>query len=595
MDQQRNIILFAVISLGIMALFWVVLPHFFPTYFSSPELTAPPSSTTNPGASSTTGSNGQPSAPAAPATAPAAAFTPRPQALANGKRIAIHSDSLLGSISLTGGRVDDLTLAKYRETVEPNSPEIVLLNPPGTKDAYYADFGWLADANAKLKLPGPDTQWSSADTALSPDHPVTLTWDNGEGLTFTRSFELDKNYMFTVTDAVKNTGGATAQLYPYGRIRRVGTPQVIGGLYLHEGPLGVFDGTLHDGDTYSSLRKANVDYDSTGGWLGITDKYWLVALAPDQAMGIKASFQHGMESTEDVYLTVYRAASPISLSNGGTISVTSHLFAGAKEVHLLANYRDQLGLPLFDRAVDFGTYFYILTKPMFYVLDFLYRMVGNFGVAILGLTICVRLLLFPLANKSFRAMNRMKKLTPLMTELRERYKDDKQKLNQEMMELYKREKVNPAAGCLPIFVQIPVFICLYKTLYVTIEMRHAPFFGWIRDLSEPDPTSWINAFGLFPWHLPPEIAHIPFIGGLLISIAGLGVWPIIMGITMFLQQKMNPPPPDPVQAKLFMLLPIIFTFTLSRFPAGLVIYWSWNNLLSISQQRLLMWRMNRKP
>ena len=595
MDQQRNIILFAVISLGIMALFWVVLPHFFPTYFSSPELTAPPSSTTNPGASSTTGSNGQPSAPAAPATAPAAAFTPRPQALANGKRIAIHSDSLLGSISLTGGRVDDLTLAKYRETVEPNSPEIVLLNPPGTKDAYYADFGWLADANAKLKLPGPDTQWSSADTALSPDHPVTLTWDNGEGLTFTRSFELDKNYMFTVTDAVKNTGGATAQLYPYGRIRRVGTPQVIGGLYLHEGPLGVFDGTLHDGDTYSSLRKANVDYDSTGGWLGITDKYWLVALAPDQAMGIKASFQHGMENTEDVYLTVYRAASPISLSNGGTISVTSHLFAGAKEVHLLANYREQLGLPLFDRAVDFGTYFYILTKPMFYVLDFLYRMVGNFGVAILGLTICVRLLLFPLANKSFRAMNRMKKLTPLMTELRERYKDDKQKLNQEMMELYKREKVNPAAGCLPIFVQIPVFICLYKTLYVTIEMRHAPFFGWIRDLSEPDPTSWINAFGLFPWHLPPEIAHIPFIGGLLISIAGLGVWPIIMGITMFLQQKMNPPPPDPVQAKLFMLLPIIFTFTLSRFPAGLVIYWSWNNLLSISQQRLLMWRMNRKP
>ena len=595
MDQQRNIILFAVISLGIMALLWVVLPHFFPTYFSSPELTAPPSSTTNPGASSTTGSNGQPSAPAAPATTPAAAFTPRPQALASSKRIAINSDSLLGSISLTGGRVDDLTLAKYRETVEPNSPEIVLLNPPGTKDAYYADFGWLADANAKLKLPGPDTQWNSADTALSPDHPVTLTWDNGEGLTFTRSFELDKNYMFTVTDAVKNTGGATTQLYPYGRIRRVGTPPTIGGLYLHEGPLGVFDGTLHDGDTYSSLRKANVDYDSTGGWLGITDKYWLVALAPDQAMGIKVSFQHGMESTEDVYLTVYRAASPISLSNGGTISITSHLFAGAKEVHLLASYRDQLGLPLFDRAVDFGTYFYILTKPMFYVLDFLYRMVGNFGVAILGLTICVRLLLFPLANKSFRAMNRMKKLTPLMTELRERYKDDKQKLNQEMMELYKREKVNPAAGCLPIFVQIPVFICLYKTLYVTIEMRHAPFFGWIRDLSEPDPTSWINDFGLFPWHLPPEIAHIPFIGGLLISIAGLGVWPIIMGITMFLQQKMNPPPPDPVQAKLFMLLPIIFTFTLSRFPAGLVIYWSWNNLLSISQQRLLMWRMNRKP
>ncbi len=596
MENQRNMWLFLGISGAILALFWFVLPHFFPTYFSSPQLTAPPSSTTAgtaaPGASGTTASNGQPSQPATPA---AAAFKPRAEALGEAKRIAIQSDSLQGSISLNGGRVDDLTLAKYRETVEPNSPQIVLLNPPGTKDAYYADFGWLGDDSAKLKLPGPETQWSSADTALTPDHPVTLTWDNGQGLVFTRTFELDKNYMFTVTDAVKNTGGATAQLYPYGRIRRVGTPQVVGGLYLHEGPLGVFDGTLHDGDTYSSLRKANVDYDSTGGWLGITDKYWLVALAPDQAMAIKASFQHGMESTEDVYLTVYRAASPISLSNGGTISVTSHLFAGAKEVHLLADYRDRLNLPLFDRAVDFGTYFYILTKPMFYVLDFLYRIIGNFGVAILGLTICVRLILFPLANKSFRAMNRMKKLTPLMTELRERHKDDKQKLNQEMMELYKREKVNPAAGCLPIFVQIPVFICLYKTLYVTIEMRHAPFFGWIKDLSEPDPTSWINAFGLFPWHLPPEIAQIPFIGGLLISIAGLGVWPIIMGVTMFLQQKMNPPPPDPVQAKLFMLLPIIFTFTLSRFPAGLVIYWSWNNLLSISQQRLLMWRMNRKP
>jgi YidC/Oxa1 family membrane protein insertase len=598
-ENQKNLWLFVGISLFILALFWWVLPHFFPTYFTSPELTAPTSSSST---SSSTGESSGTTAgqPSVPATQAAAAFKPRATAIADSTRIAINSERVSGSIALNGGRVDDLTLANYRETVDPTSPQIVLLNPPGTEDAYYADFGWLASDGAKLNLPGPETRWTGANEALTPDHPVTLTWDNGQGLTFTRNFQLDKNFMFTVTDTVKNTGSAAAQLYPYGRIRRVGIPQIIGGLYLHEGPLGVFDGTLRDGDTYSSVKKANVDctntptFCGTHGWLGITDKYWLVALGPDQATAVDASFEHGTENEKDVYLTKFRSSNPVALAPGGTASFTTHLFAGAKEVHLLADYRDRLGLPLFDRAVDFGTYFYILTKPMFYVLDFLYRMIGNFGVAILGLTICVRLLLFPLANKSFRAMNKMKKLTPLMTELRERNKDDKQKLNQDMMELYKREKVNPAAGCLPIFVQIPVFICLYKTLYVTIEMRHAPFFGWIKDLSAPDPTTWINGFGLFPWHLP-DLSHIPVVGGIVMAVAGLGVWPILMGVTMFLQQKMNPPPPDPVQAKLFMLLPIIFTFTLSRFPAGLVIYWSWNNLLSITQQRLLMWRMNRKP
>jgi YidC/Oxa1 family membrane protein insertase len=589
MENNRNMWLFMGISAGIILLFWVVLPRFFPTYFTSPEMM---SSNPPPASNGGAGTNGQPAAPAVPA---AVELKARPEALSADPRIVINSDRLMGSISLVGGRVDDLTLANYRETVEPNSPQIVLLNPPGTKNAYYADFGWLADDGSKLKLPGPDTRWTATNETLTPDHPVILTWDNGEGLTFTRSFQLDRNFMFTVTDSVKNTGSASIQIYPYGRIRRVGTPLSTGSLYLHEGPLGVFNGTLHDSDSYSSVKKAPVDYASTGGWLGITDKYWLVALAPDQAMAIKATFEHQTENAEDVYLTKFISANAVALAAGASTSVTTHLFAGAKEVHLLADYRDKLGLPLFDRAVDFGTYFYILTKPMFYVLDFFYRIIGNFGLAILALTICVRLLLFPLANKSFRAMNKMKKLTPLMTELRERYKDDKQKLNQGMMELYKREKVNPAAGCLPIFVQIPVFICLYKTLFVTIEMRHAPFFGWIKDLSERDPTTWINGFGLFPWHLPPELAHIPVVGGILAAVTGLGVWPILMGITMFLQQKMNPPPPDPMQAKLFMLLPIIFTFTLSQFPAGLVIYWSWNNLLSISQQRMLMWRMNRQP
>jgi YidC/Oxa1 family membrane protein insertase len=400
--------------------------------------------------------------------------------------------------------------------------------------------------------------------------------------------------MFTVTDTVKNHGAAPVNLYPYGGIRRLGTPPTTGGLYLHEGPLGVLGGTLQE-KSYSKVKSNNANFASTGGWLGITDKYWLVALAPDQRTMINANFEHDVEDSKDVYLTNFRSSSPLALAAGGNITFTTHLFAGAKEVHLLADYRDQLGIPLFDRAVDFGTYFYILTKPMFYVLDFFYRLIGNFGLAILSLTICVRILMFPLANKSFRAMNKMKKLTPLMTELRERHKDDKQRLNQEMMELYKREKVNPAAGCLPVLVQIPVFICLYKTLYVTIEMRHAPFFGWIRDLSAPDPTSWINLFGLLPWHVSHELSFLGPLAGIVGSIISLGVWPILMGITMFLQQKLNPPPPDPVQARIFMFLPIIFTFTLANFPAGLVVYWAWNNLLSISQQKFLMWRMSRKP
>jgi YidC/Oxa1 family membrane protein insertase len=593
MENNRNMVLAFAISGVILLLFYAVLPHFFPKYFGTPEFMAPPQSSTN-AANSGAGTNGQPATPAALA---AAAFKPRPEALAASPRIAIKSGRLSGSIALIGGRIDDLTLSTYRETVDPGSPPIVLLNPPGTDNAYYADFGWCAEPCVDdPKFPGRETHWTASNDTLTPDHPVILTWDNGAGLLFTRSFQLDQDYMFTVTDTVKNTGTAAAKLYSYGRIRRVGIPPLVNSAYLHEGPLGVFDGKLQDGGDmkYSSLKTTPQAFDTTGGWLGITDKYWLTALIPDQATPVHADVFHTMEGDKDVFLTSFKDSTALSIAPGTTATATTRLFAGAKEVHLLADYRDKLSIPLFDRAVDFG-YLYFITKPMFYVLDFFYRIIGNFGLAILALTICVRLLLFPLANKSFRAMNKMKKLTPLMTELRERYKDDKQKLNQGMMELYKREKVNPAAGCLPIFVQIPVFICLYKTLYITIEMRHAPFFGWIKDLSERDPTTWINGFGLFPWHLPPELVHIPLVGGILVAIGGLGVWPILMGITMFLQQKMNPPPPDPVQAKLFMFLPIIFTFTLSQFPAGLVIYWSWNNLLSISQQRLLMWRMNRKP
>ena len=594
--DQKNIIIFTVVSALIFVVFWLVLPHYFPSYFAGPNggITQTSTGTTAPAATGSAANGqtaGQPAVPAAPAVS---AFKPRAAALAESPRVEVRSDRLLGTISLIGGRLDDLTLASYRETVDPTSPQIVLLNPPGTDDAYYADFGWITDSGTTLSLPNSATRWTATGGPLTPDHPVTLSWDNGQGLTFTRSFALDQNFMFTVTDGVKNAGGAAVKLYPYGRIRRVGTPPLAGYAILHEGLLGVLGGSLKE-VKYSAIAKSGSEpYESTGGWLGITDKYWLVALAPDQATPIHANFLHETESSKDVYLTNYNAANPLDVAPGGSASVTTRLFAGAKEVHLLADYRDQLGIPLFERAVDFG-YLYFLTKPIFYLLDFLYHLIGNFGLAILALTVCVRILLFPLANKSFRAMNKMKKLTPLMTELRERHKDDKQKLNQEMMELYKREKVNPAAGCLPVLVQIPVFFCLYKVLFVTIEMRHAPFFGWIKDLSAPDPTSWFNVFGLLPWQVPHDFSSLPIAGGIIAAVASLGVWPILMGVTMFLQQKLNPPPPDPVQARIFMFLPIIFTFTLARFPAGLVIYWAWNNLLSISQQRFLMWKMNQKP
>jgi YidC/Oxa1 family membrane protein insertase len=525
-------------------------------------------------------------APATPGTAAPAPLADRATVLGRGPRIAIASPRLAGSISLTGGRVDDLTLIDYHETVSKQSPNIVLLSPPGSHDAYYVDYGWVSSDPA-LKLPGPDTVWQASGAKLTASQPVTLTWDNGEGLKFTRTFAVDDAYMFTVTQKVENGGGKAASLFPYARVRRAGTPKTSGYYILHEGPLAVIDGHLVDNVSYANVVKdKTIDYDSTGGWIGITDKYWLVTLIPDQKDAVKARFSHETQGG-DLFQADFRDAKGADVAPGASIESTSRLFAGAKEVKLLDRYRDGLGIPLFDRAVDFG-WFYFLTKPIFFLLDFLYGVVGNFGIAILLLTVTIKLLFLPLANRSYRAMSKMKALAPEMTKLRERYKEDKAKLNTEMMALYKREKVNPAAGCLPIVVQIPVFFSLYKVLFVTIEMRHAPFFGWIRDLSSPDPTSVLNLFGLLPWAVP-DLSHLGPLHYL-----SIGIWPIIMGVTMFLQQKLNPAPPDPVQARIFMLLPVIFTFMLGQFAAGLVIYWAWNNLLSIAQQRFIMWRMGVK-
>ena len=489
-------------------------------------------------------------------------------------RIRIDTPSLHGSVNLVGGRIDDLKLADYHLNTDPKSPEIVLLAPAGSPNAYYAEFGWVPEDRSQ-PVPGADTVWTAAaGQTLGPDKPVTLTWDNGKGLLFERTIAVDKQYMFTVTQRVKNTTGQAVKLLPYSLVSRHGLPYTEGFYILHEGPLGVFDGKLTE-EKYDDLRKAGtITKQTTGGWIGITDKYWLVSLIPDPKATETARFVHTTAGNQDRFQVDLMGAA-VEVPAGGTIEDTARLFAGAKQVRLLDAYGDQYNISNFDLAIDFG-WFYFLTKPFFYALDFLAGLVGNFGVAILIFTVFIKAVFFPLANKSYLAMSKMKKLQPEMTKIRERFAEDKMRQQQEMMALYKREKVNPMAGCLPILIQIPVFFALYKVLFVTIEMRHAPFFGWIHDLSAPDPTTIFNLFGLIPWD-PPQLLM-------------LGIWPIIMGVTMWFQQKLNPAPPDPIQAKMFQFLPIVFTFMLASFPAGLVIYWAWNNTLSIAQQWVIMRR-----
>ncbi|MBT3358218.1 MAG: membrane protein insertase YidC [Rhodospirillales bacterium] len=498
----------------------------------------------------------------------------RDEVIARTKRLQINSPRLIGSISLTGARIDDLTLATYRETLDPESDQIVFLQPRGLPQSYFAEFGWVPDGEAAV--PNGETVWSADSTVLEPGVPVNLTWDNGQGLTFVRTYTLDEDFMFTVNQRVENNSAKPVTLYPFGLVSRWQTPETTRFFILHEGLLGVFDETLEEIDYDDLQESGKVEKESTGGWIGITDKYWLAALVPDQKSQLKSRFTHHREGDSDRYQVDYLGAA-LTIAPGEQASTENHLFAGAKEVNVLDAYEEKLGITRFDLAIDFG-WFYFLTKPIFYLLIYINDYVGNFGVAILLLTVVIKILFFPLANKSYRAMSKMKLLQPEMTKLRERFGDDRQRMNQEMMALYKREKANPASGCLPMFIQIPVFFSLYKVLFVTIEMRQAPFFGWIHDLSVPDPTSIFNLFGLIPWD---PLTIIP-------ASISIGVWPLIMGISMFLQQKLNPQPADPVQAKVFMFLPLIFTFLLAQFPAGLVIYWAWNNTLSIGQQWVIM-------
>jgi YidC/Oxa1 family membrane protein insertase len=572
MDQKRLMLAIA-LSLGILLVFQFAIERFLP--HPPPGPTPALVQANNAGTPQAAGA-GAPSA-AAP-TAPA------------GPRLAINAPKISGSIGLTGAVFDDVVLKDYRQTIAKDSPLVQLLGRRGSAKPSYAQFGWTPVSD--VKVPTDSTVWTASGSQLTPQSPVTLSWDNGAGLTFQLLVSVDDNYMFTVHQQVINHTGAPVQLFPWSRVVRDYKPMEQSSYILFEGPLGVFNGTLHQ-QSYNSI-KSNGEHGpngqafaatGAGGWIGITDKYWLTALAPAQSAQLTGSMSYGTVTDGDgsAYQTSFITAAPLTIAPGATGSLQTHLFTGAKVVKLLDAYGRQYHIPSFDKSVDFG-YLYFITKPIFFCLDWLNSLTGNFGLAIIIFTVGVKLLFFPLASYSYRSMGRMKLVQPKIQAIRERLKDDPTKQQQEIMALYKAEKINPASGCLPMVVQIPVFFSLYKVIFTTIEMRQAPFYGWIHDLSVPDPTNLFNLFGLIPFD-PTTISPLLHLGAL----------PIIMGITMFLQQRMNPTPPDPAQARMFQLMPIIFTFVLARSPAGLVLYWAWNNLLSVGQQWLIMRQAGTKP
>jgi YidC/Oxa1 family membrane protein insertase len=575
MTDQKNTIIAIVLS-AIVLIAWQI-------FFGLPAMEKQKQQTQQPAPAQTPA---QTPAPASPAQAPAQAATSmtREAALATSPRLAITTPSISGSVALKGGRLDDVLLVKYHETVDPHSPPIVLLSPSGSPAAFYSEYGWSPAAGTNTKVPGPDTLWRQDGTgALSVDHPVTLVYDNEEGLEFRRTITVDDKYLFSIDDAVVNTGGAPVTLYPYALVSRHGTPQTQGYYILHEGLIGVFGDKVQE-ETYSDIeKKKTISYSSTNAWLGFTDKYWGAVLLPLPADKVQAQFAALVNGTKR-YQTYYNLE-PQTIAPGATASTHTRLFAGAKEVSIIEGYKEQLGLNKFDLLIDWGI-FYFITKPLFLTIDWIYHRVGNFGVAILLVTVLIKALFFPLANKSYASMAKMKAVQPEMVAIRERFADDKMKQQQAMMELYKKQKINPIAGCLPIVIQIPVFFALYKVLFVTIDLRHAPFFGWIKDLSAPDPLTVFNLFGLIPWD--PTV--VPLIGPFL----HLGPWPLIMGVTMWMQMKLNPPPPDPTQKMIFDWMPVIFTFMLANFSAGLVIYWAWNNTLSVIQQSIIMHKHGAK-
>lgn len=514
---------------------------------------------------------------AAPATAAApAALRDRASALKESPRVAIETPKLRGSIALKGARIDDIILPTYRETMKKDSPHVRLFSPSGTKDAYFAGFGWSGEG---IKAPGPDTVWQASGGKLTPESPVTLTWDNGAGQTFEIVLSVDEHYMITAEQRVTNRGTGTIGIRPYGLLSRAGRPDDADTWTIHIGPMGVFNGAADYDVDYDDLDEGTAPgrLTSTGGWLGFTDKYWLAALVPDQRASFDGQFRKGGGQSYQADFSL----DPVLLAPGKAATHTSRLFVGAKEVKTLEAYQDgadgNAKVALFDRAIDWG-WFYWFEKPIFALLDWLFMQIGNFGVAIICLTFIVRLLMFPIAQKQFASMAAMRAIQPKMKALQEKHKDDKPTLQRELMDLYKKEKVNPFSGCMPIFLQIPIFFALYKVLMLTIEMRHQPFVLWIKDLSAPDPLHVLNLFGLLDF-TPP-------------AFLGIGVLAIILGITMWLQFKLNPAPMDEMQKQIFAIMPWMMMFIMAPFAAGLLIYWITSNILTIAQQS---WLYSRHP
>ncbi len=583
-DQNKNLILATVLS-ALVILVWTV-------FFSPPP--APPADLTPPAATV-----GQAQAPAPTTTTATATPVATPDlTAATAPRLEIDTPRLAGSVSLLGGALDDLLLKDYRETLDPKSTNVRLFSHEGVADTtgakpYYANYGWIAGAGLDANsLPGAQTLWSVESGAkLTPESPVTLVWDNGAGLTFRRTISVDANYMFTVTQSVENHGTASVKLSPYGLVLRQGAPGGYQTYVLHEGSIGMADGQLHD-VTFKKLTKLDVDPTegpadivdvATNGWIGLTDKYWMTTLVPQPGQPFRMIAKYIPEG--DYYVTTARMPE-VEVAAGANAEATNMLFAGAKEWETIKTYQETLKIDRFEDSIDWG-WFFFLTKPIFRVLHWLHGGIGNMGLAIIALTFLLKSLLFPLARKSYISMAKMKELQPEMEKLKEQSGDDRAKLQQGMMALYKKEKVNPASGCLPILLQIPIFYSLYKVIYVTLELRHAPFFGWIQDLSAPDPSSIINLFGLLPWAAPDQ--------GSLFAIVSLGVLPILLGISMWFQQRLNPAPADPAQAAIFAWMPWVFMFMLGSFASGLVLYWITNNTITFVQQYTIMSLHGKRP
>ena len=491
----------------------------------------------------------------------------RKEAIAQNDRVIINNENVEGSISLKGALIDDLSFIKYKKELK-NEDKVVFLNPKEIADGYYVETGWSSIGN-KVKVPNLETQWSvKGNKLLNQNNSVTLIWNNGEGIIFKKIVSLDDKFLFKIKQEVQNNTKEDLELYPYAQITRNKKPDDVQGFYiLHEGFIGVFDGELKE-DGYDDIKEKKISRNADNGWLGITDKYWMTAVVPPKNENFKSTFLF-----KDTFKANYIQNSPVNIKSSKGASNEIRIFAAAKEVDTVDGYAISEDIEKFDLVIDWG-WFYFFTKPLFFVIDYLFKLSGNFGIAIVLITLAIRIVFFPLANYSFRSMAKMKALQPEMVRLKELHKEDKVKLQQEMMALYRKEKINPASGCLPILIQIPFFFAIYKMLFISLEMRHQPFFGWIQDLSSKDPTTIFNLFGLIPWDPP----------GFLI----FGIWPILMGLTMYLQQKLNPAPADPIQAKIFAFFPFFLTIILAPFPSGLVVYWTVNNILTIAQQWVIM-------